>query len=62
MIVWFFVTVLLLWNAIYCLSKIIADFRGPRPESGVWGLFALAGVLSAIAMASITTLLAFSGV
>ena len=43
MIVWFVLTlVLLIWNAVYCGLKIAADFRGPKPANGVWGLFALA--------------------
>ena len=51
MIFWFLVTiVLLVWNAIYCAVKIAADFRGPKPANGVWGLFALAGALSMIVM------------
>jgi len=47
MIVWLIITVvLLIWNAVYCSLKIVADLRGPKPASGVWGMFALAGVLS----------------
>jgi hypothetical protein len=47
MIVWLIITVvLLIWNAVYCARKIVADLRGPKPASGVWGLFALAGALS----------------
>jgi hypothetical protein len=63
MIAWFIVTVaLLIWNAVYCGLKIAADFRGPKPASGVWGLFALAGVLSMIAMALVATGVAASGI
>lgn len=63
MIVWLIVTVLLLiWNAVYCGLKIVADFRGPKPASGVWGLFALAGALSTIAMALVSAGLAASGI
>ncbi|MDR6790607.1 hypothetical protein J2Y58_003990 [Sphingomonas sp. BE138] len=63
MIVWFIVTiVLLIWNAVYCGIKIAADFRGPKPANGVWGLFALAGVLSMIAMAMVGAGVAASGI
>jgi hypothetical protein len=63
MIAWLIVTVILLtWNAVYCGLKIAADFRGPKPASGVWGLFALAGVLSMIAMALVSAGFAFSGI
>ncbi|OHD04996.1 MAG: hypothetical protein A2095_14850 [Sphingomonadales bacterium GWF1_63_6] len=63
MIFWLVVTVvLLIWNAIYCIVKITADFRGPKPASGVWGLLALAGVLSAVAMAIVGVGVATSGI
>jgi hypothetical protein len=63
MIVWLIVTVvLLIWNAVYCGIKIVADFRGPKPASGVWGLFALAGVLSMLAMAVVGAGVAVSGI
>lgn len=63
MIVWFVLTlVLLIWNAVYCGLKIAADFRGPKPANGVWGLFALAGILSLIAFVVIGTGVAFSGI
>jgi hypothetical protein len=43
MILWAVITVLLLLgNAIYCVVHIMADFGGPRPARGVWGLLALA--------------------
>lgn len=48
MIVWLIITVvLLIWNAVYCGIKIVADFGGPKPASGVWGLFALARAFDA---------------
>jgi len=60
-VLWLIVTVaLLVWNAIYCARKIISDFRGPTPASGVWGLFALAGALSTIAIAFVSVLVAGS--
>lgn len=60
---WFIATfVLLLWNAVYCAGKIRSDFQGPRPANGVWGLFALAGVLSAIAIAILGLGVAASGI
>ena len=63
MIVWLIVTVvLLIWNAVYCGIKIVADFRGPKPASGVWGLFPLAGVLSMLAMALVGAGVAVSGI
>lgn len=63
MVFWFVLTVVLLvWNAIYCFLKIIADFRGPKPANGVWGLFALAGVLLAVAMAMLSAGIAASGI
>jgi hypothetical protein len=63
MIVWLIVTVvLLIFNAVYCSIKIAADFRGPEPASGVWGMFALAGALSMIAMAAISAGIAASGI
>ena len=63
MIVWLIITVvLLIWNAVYCSLKIVADLRGPKPASGVWGMFALAGVLSMIVMAVISAGIAGAGV
>jgi hypothetical protein len=63
MTVWLIVTVvLLIWNIVYCSMKIVADFRGPKPASGVWGLFALAGVLSMIGMALAVVGVAASGI
>lgn len=63
MVFWFVVTiVLLLWNAIYCTRKVVADFRGPTPASGVWGLFALAGALSTIAIAILAAGVSISGI
>lgn len=63
MIFWFIVTfVLLVWNAIYCVVKIGSDFKGPKPANGVWGIFALAGVLSAIALAMLSVGVAASGI
>jgi len=63
MIVWLIVTiVLLMWNAVYCGLKIAADFRGPKPASGVWGLLALTGVLSTIVMAVVGAGIAASGI
>lgn len=60
---WFIVTfALLLWNVIYCIGKIRSDFKGPRPANGVWGLFALAGALSAIAIAVLGLGIAASGI
>lgn len=62
-IAWFAITaVLLMWNAIYCARKVAVDFRGPIPASGVWGLFALAGTLSALAWGVIGTLVMASGI
>ncbi|PZO73137.1 MAG: hypothetical protein DI632_14935 [Sphingomonas hengshuiensis] len=63
MISWFIVTLfLLIWNAVYCAFKIATDFRGPKPANGVWGLFAIAGVLSTIAMAILAVGVSFSGI
>lgn len=63
MIVWLTLTlVLLVWNAVYCSLKIVADFRGPKPANGVWGLFALAGVLSLTAFALVAVGVAHSGI
>lgn len=63
MIFWFTVTfALLVWNAIYCVVKVRSDFKGPKPANGVWGIFALAGVLSAIAMALLSVGVAASGI
>ncbi|EPE61540.1 hypothetical protein [Exiguobacterium sp. S17] len=63
MIVWLIVTVvLLICNAVYCGIKIVADFRGPKPASGVWGLFAFAGALSTLAMALVGAGVALSGI
>ncbi|TVV71228.1 hypothetical protein [Sphingomonas solaris] len=63
MIFWLVVTfVLLVWNAIYCVVKIRSDFKGPKPANGVWGLFALAGALSMLAMALLSVGIAASGV
>jgi len=60
---WLIVTVVsLMWNAVYCGLKIAADFRGPKPASGVWGLLALAGVLSTIVMAVVGAGIAASGI
>ena len=63
MIVWLIVTVvLLIFNAVYCSIKIAAGFRGPKPAGGVWGMFALAGVLSMIVMAAMSAGIAASGI
>jgi hypothetical protein len=63
MIFWFIVTfVFLIWNAIYCIGKIRSDFKGPKPANGIWGLFALTGVLSAIAIAILALGVAASGI
>lgn len=63
MIAWFIVSlVLLIWNAIYCTRKIVIDFRGPKPASGVWGLFALAGALSTLSIGLVAVLVSFSGI
>ncbi len=63
MIFWLVVTLaLLVWNAIYCTLKIVADFRSPKPASGVWGLFALAGVLSTLALAVLSFGITRSGI
>ena len=63
MIFWFGVTfALLLWNAVYCAAKIRSDFKGPKPANGVWGLFALAGALFAIAIAILALGVAASGI
>ena len=63
MIFWFVVTVvLLIWNAIYCAIKMVADFRSSKPVNGVWGLFALIGVLSMIAMALVGLGVTASGI
>ncbi len=63
MIAWFIASfVLLIWTALYCGIKIVADFRGPKPANGVWGLFALAGVLSTLALAIVSILVAGSGI
>lgn len=63
MIVWLTLTlVLLVWNAVYCSIKIVVDFRGPKPANGVWGLFALAGVLSLIAFTLVAVGVAHSGI
>lgn len=62
-VAWFVATaVLLTWNAFYCAGKIANDFRGPTPASGIWGLFALAGALSALALAAVGTMVMASGI
>jgi hypothetical protein len=53
---------LLAGNAAYCIVHIIAAFRSPRPASGVWGLLALAGVGSALAIAAAVAGAALSGI
>ena len=63
MVAWFVVSIVLLsWNAIYCASKVIGDFRGATPASGVWGLFALAGAVSALGIAVTAILVSVSGI
>ena len=63
MIAWLVVTfVLLIWNTAYCALTIRADARGPKPARAVWGIFALAGALSAIAMALLAVGVAGSGI
>ncbi len=63
MIIWFFVTApLLVWTAIFCIGKLIADFRGPTPAKGVWGLFAAAGAVSTLAMMVVVALVSTSGI
>lgn len=63
MIAWVIITaVLLAWNAIYCTRKIIADFRGPKPASGVWGLFALAGAVSTLGLFVVAAGVTMSGI
>lgn len=63
MIFWAIVTiVLLIGNAVYCAVRIIADARSPQPANAVWGLFALAGVVSALAMMATAAGVAVSGI
>jgi len=40
---------LLVCSAIYCSQKMVADFRRTK-LAGIWGLVALAGTLSALAI------------
>ena len=41
MVAWFIVTVvLLIWNAIYCTRRVIADFRSLKPANGGVGALA----------------------
>lgn len=62
-IAWLVVTfVLLVWNAAYCALTILADARGPAPARAVWGMFALAGVLSAAVMLLVAVGVAGSGI
>lgn len=62
MVIWFVATFLLLWNAAYCCLTIRRDFAGPTPARGVWGLFALAGTMSVIAMAALVVGVGMSGI
>ena len=63
MTVWLNLTlVLLVWNVVYCGLKIASDFRGPKPANGVWGLFALGGVLSLIVFTLFAVGVAHSGI
>lgn len=55
-------SMLLLWNAAYCCLTIRRDLAGPTPARGVWGLFALAGTLSVIAMAVLAVGVGMSGI
>lgn len=40
--------VLLVCSAIYCLRRIVADFKCSKQAEAIWGLFALAGALMAL--------------
>lgn len=63
MLAWVVITVvLLIWAAIHASMRMVADFRGPKPASGVWGLFALAGILSALLLFAVGFGVAISGV
>jgi hypothetical protein len=53
---------LLLWNAVYCTRKALADFRGPTPASGVAGLLAIVGAVLPMALLAFLLLLSHSGV
>lgn len=39
---------LLVCNAVYCVLKIVTDFKCSQQAAGVWGLVALAGTLMAL--------------
>ena len=63
MIAWLAVTaVLMVWNAIYCAQRVLRDWRGPAPASGVWGLFALLGAMSVLALGAVGLMVAGSGI
>lgn len=63
MIFWVIATVaLMLANLAYCVVKVRSDFRGPTPATGVWGVFAVLGAVSVIAMAVVGFLVAGSGI
>ena len=53
---------LLLWTALYCVRKAIADFRGATPASGILGLVAAFGAMLPIGVLSFALLMAYSGV
>ena len=47
---WLLITfVLLVCSTIYCSQKMVADFRRTK-LAGIWGLVALAGTISALAI------------
>lgn len=63
MITWLVVSfVLMLCALIYCARKTVIDLRGTTPASGVWGVFALAGIISTLALFVAATLVGLSGV
>lgn len=53
---------LLLWTALYCVRKAMADFRGATPASGILGLVAAFGAMLPIGVILFALLKANSGV
>ena len=53
---------LLIWTATFCIRKTIADFRGPKPASGLGGLLAVAGALVPLALLTMALLVSRSGI
>ncbi|QEA15194.1 hypothetical protein [Novosphingobium ginsenosidimutans] len=53
---------LLFANLGYCILKARADFAGPTPSHGIWGILAALGLLSALLLLAFSLLIGLSGV